>query len=65
MENVKMENIVIFNSEVENLKSEYDRLKLLGIGKVSEVMNVNVHMQYYYFNVINPYGNILEITGKY
>lgn len=65
MENVKMENIVIFNSEVENLKSEYDRLKLLGIGKVSEIMYVNVHMQYYYFNVINPYGNILEITGEY
>lgn len=65
VENVKMNNIVIFNFEVEDLKSEYDRIKSLGIGKVSEIMYVNVHMPYYYFNVIDPDGNILEITGKY
>ena len=37
-------NIVIFNFEVENLKSEYERIKALNIGEVSEIMYVNVHM---------------------
>ena len=61
----KKNNIVIFNFEVKDLKSEYQRIKSLGIGKVSEIMYVNVHMPYYYFNVIDPDGNILEITGNY
>ena len=61
----KKNNIVIFNFEVEDLKSEYQRINQLGIGKVSEIMYVNVHMPYYYFNVIDPDGNILEITGNY
>ncbi|NBK97446.1 MAG: VOC family protein [Erysipelotrichia bacterium] len=58
-------NIVILNFTVEDLKSEYERITLLGIGKVSEIMYVNVHMPYYYFNVIDPDGNVLEITGNY
>ena len=58
-------NIVIFNFEVEDLKSEYKRLKDLNIGEVSDIMYVNVHMPYYYFNIIDPDGNILEITGNY
>ena len=61
----KKNNIVIFNFEVEDLKSEYQRINQLGIGKVSEIMYVNVHMPYYYFNVIDPDGNILEITSNY
>lgn len=61
----KKNNIVIFNFVVEDLKSEYERIKLLGIGKVSEMMYVNIHTPYYYFNVIDPDGNILEITGHY
>lgn len=31
---------------------------------VSKIMYVNVHMPYYYFNVIDSDGNILEITGN-
>lgn len=61
----KKNNIVIFNLEVEDLKSEYQRIKSLRIGKVLEIMYVNVHMPYYYFNVIDPDGNILEITDNY
>ena len=61
----KKNNIVIFNFEVENLKREYERIKALNIGEVSEIMYVNVHMPYYNFNVIDPDGNILEITGNY
>lgn len=61
----KKNNIVIFNFEVEDLKSEYERIKSLGIGQVSEIMYVNVHMPYYYFNIIDPDGNVLEIAGNY
>ena len=44
---------------------EYKRIKDLAIGDVSEILYVNVHLPYYYFNVIDPDGNVLEITGKY
>ncbi len=27
--------------------------------------DVNVHMPYYYFNLTDPDGNTLEITGNY
>lgn len=57
-------NLVVFNFYVEDLKSEYERLKALNIGKVSELMYVNVHMPYWYFNIIDPDGNTLEITEK-
>lgn len=61
----KKNNVVIFNFEADDLKSEYQRIKSLKIGKVSQIMYVNIHMPYYYFNVIDPDGNILEITGSY
>lgn len=57
-------NIVIFNFEVDDLKAEYQRIKDLSIGEVSEILYVNVHMPYY-FNIIDPDGNVLEITGNY
>lgn len=58
-------NLVVFNFDVEDLKSEYERLKDINIGEISELMYVNVHMPYWYFNIIDPDGNTLEITGKY
>lgn len=58
-------NIVVFNFEVEDLKEEYERLKAINIGEVSELMYVNVHMPYLYFNIVDPDGNVLEITGEY
>lgn len=58
-------NLVVFNFEVDDLRSEYERLKKSDIGEVSELMYVNVHMPYWYFNIIDPDGNTLEITGKY
>lgn len=61
----KKNNIVIFNFEVEDLKAEYKRLKQLNIGDISEIMYVNIHMPYYYFNITDPDGNVLEITGEY
>ena len=58
-------NLVVFNFEVDDLKEEYERLKKANIGEISELMYVNVHMPYWYFNIIDPDGNTLEITGKY
>lgn len=58
-------NVVIFNFEVDDLRWEYERLMGLNIGKMSEIMYVNIYMPYWYFNIEDPDGNILEITGKY
>lgn len=61
----KKNNVIILNFEVEDLKAEYERIKGLGIGEVSDMMYVNVHHPYWYFNVIDPDGNVLEVTGHY
>ena len=58
----KKNNIIILNFEVENLKAEHERLKSLDIGEVSQLMYVNVHFPYWYFNIKDPDGNILEIA---
>lgn len=58
----KKNNIIILNFEVKNLKLEYKRLKSLNIGEVSQLMYVNVHLPYWYFNIIDPDGNVLEIA---
>ena len=65
LDSPKKNNVVILNFEVDDLKEEYKRIIDLGIGDVSEILYVNVHLPYYYFNVIDPDGNVLEITGKY
>lgn len=57
-------NIVILNFEVDDLKWEYERLRGLNIGRMSEMMYVNVHMPYWYFNIEDPDGNTIEVTGK-
>lgn len=58
-------DIVVFNFETEDLKKDYQRLKNLNIGEVSDLMYVNVHMPYWYFNITDPDGNVIEITGQY
>lgn len=58
-------NIIILNFEVDDLKQEHDRLRKLNIGKVSDLMYVNVHMPYWYFNIEDPDGNTIGVTGKY
>lgn len=58
-------DIVVFNFETEDLKKEYQRLKNLNIGEVSDLMYINVHMPYWYFNITDPDGNVIEITGQY
>ena len=58
-------NIVVFNFVVDDLNKEYQRLKKLNIGEVSKIMYVHIHMPYYYFQITDPDGNVLEITGEY
>lgn len=38
------------NFEVKKLKLEYEQIKSLSIGEVSQIMYVNVHLSYCYFN---------------
>lgn len=59
-------NIVTFNFYTKNLRDEYERIKELKICDVSEIMYVNIVEPYYYFNVSDPDGNLLEIcSDKY
>lgn len=55
-------NLVIFNFETDNIDEEYQRLKSLEIGPVSDIFTVNVHFPYRYFNITDPDGNTLEIS---
>lgn len=57
-------NIVTFNFYTDNLKEEYERIKRLNICDVSEIMYVNIVEPYYYFNVLDPDGNVLEICSE-
>ncbi|MCM1181058.1 MAG: hypothetical protein NC347_12425 [Clostridium sp.] len=56
-------NIVTFNFYTENLKKEYERIKGLKICDLSEIKYVNIAEPYYYFNMCDPDGNILEICS--
>lgn len=51
----------VLNFWVEDLEKEYNRLKVLNIGAMTEIEKVNEG--YYYFNVIDPDNNVCEITG--
>ena len=61
---IKKNNIVTFNFYTDNLKEEYDRIKNLKICDISEIMFVNIIEPYYYFNVYDPDGNVLEIYSN-
>lgn len=53
----------VLNFWVEDLVKEYNRLKVLNIGEITEIEKVNEG--YYYFNVLDPDNNVCEITGGY
>ena len=53
----------VLNFWVEDLEKEYNRLKALNIGKMTEIQKVNEG--YYYFSVLDPDNNVCEITGGY
>ena len=54
--------MIILTFKVDDFKSEYQRMKSLGIGEVSQIMYVNVHKPYHYFSVTDPDGHVLEVT---
>jgi lactoylglutathione lyase len=58
-------NNMVLNFWVENLNEEYSRIKALMIGKVSEIMYINISSPYYFFVIDDPDGNTIEITGSY
>ena len=49
------------NFWINSLTMEHLRVKRLNIGEVSEIIQANC--SYYYFNLIDPDKNIIEITG--
>ena len=58
-------DIMVQNYVCEDLQSEYTRLKNLQIGPLSPLYYVSISMPYWYFNITDPEGNVLEITGPY
>jgi len=62
----KNTNKFVLNFWTENLVKEHERIVNLNISDlVTEVKYVNNVMPYYYFQVEDPDGNVIEITGKY
>ncbi|MDQ0195565.1 hypothetical protein [Paenibacillus wynnii] len=51
--------------EIRDLRGDYERIKSLNIGKVSDVLYINIVQPYYCFMLEDPDGNLLEITGEY
>ncbi len=53
----------VMNFWVEELSAEYERIKALKIGSVSEIREA--YPTYHYFHLTDPDNNIIEITGGY
>lgn len=51
----------VLNFWVENLQKEYERLRQLAIGEMTEIRKVNAG--YYYFHLRDEDNNVIEITG--
>lgn len=51
------------NYWVEDLLTEYERVKSLNIGSVTGIREANP--SYYYFHLTDPDNNIIEVTGGY
>jgi transcriptional regulator with XRE-family HTH domain len=51
------------NLWIKDLEQEHNRVCKLRIGPVTQIMHPQAY--YYFFNVIDPDKNIIEITGEY
>jgi len=60
----KKNNIITLNLYTNNLKQSYNKIKAENLGIVSEIMYLNITAPYYYFTIIDPDGNELEIYGN-
>lgn len=57
---------VVLNFWGENLREEYNRVKELDItGNITKIKYVCNVSPYYYFQLTDPDGNIIEVTGDY
>lgn len=62
----KNTNKFVLNFWVEDLEKERARILNLNVSDlVTKIKYVNNVMPYYYFQVADPDGNIIEITGRY
>jgi len=53
----------VLNFWINDLQAEYERVKGLNIGAVTEI--IQKHTNYYFFNLYDPDNNVIEITGNY
>ncbi|MCL1882704.1 MAG: helix-turn-helix domain-containing protein [Defluviitaleaceae bacterium] len=53
----------VLNFWIADLFAEHKRIKSLNLGRVTEI--IHPHSNYYFFNVYDPDGNVIEITGNY
>ena len=53
----------VLNFWVEDLQKEYERLRELEIGTMTEIQKV--HDGYYYFHIYDADNNVCEITGGF
>ena len=51
------------NYWVEDLRAEHERVKALGIGEVTEILEA--YPTYHYFHMRDPDNNVIEVTGGY
>ncbi|MCL2199328.1 MAG: helix-turn-helix domain-containing protein [Defluviitaleaceae bacterium] len=49
------------NFWIADLSAEYERVKSLNIGRITKI--INPHSNYHFFNIYDPDGNVIEITG--
>lgn len=57
---------VVLNFWVEDLKTEYERINNLNItDSMTSIKYVCNVAPYYYFQLMDPDGNVIEITGEY
>lgn len=57
---------VFINLGVEDLKTEYERIKELGIAQqLTPIRFIQVFSPYWYFTFMDPDGNPIEVTGGY
>ncbi len=57
-------NNFVLNFYIDDLNAEYERIKKLNIGKVTDIMYLNIKSPYYHFLLEDPDGNTIEITGR-
>jgi catechol 2,3-dioxygenase-like lactoylglutathione lyase family enzyme len=62
---IKYGNNFVLNFYIEDLNAEYERIKNLNIGKITDIMYLNIKSPYYHFLLEDPDGNTIEITGRY